>query len=236
MQHENTPRRKRRIGRFFLIVVAALAGIALVAHLGWKYSGDGKPQLFVDEDGIKVYKIKNSGSTRYTVMATRRVDTTLDKAVSAMTDGSLENCAAWNPNCYVSRVVEPWDAKTMSYVQLWTQRMGTMLKPREYLLRVTASQDPLTKTATVQFKAEPDKLPPDDCCMRLSHMQSRWRLTPTADGKVDVELLLDIDPGVPYLLFNKQVPNSVHRTFEKLPRLYNLPRFDNAKVEWLATN
>lgn len=236
MQHENTPRRKRRIGRFFLIVVAALTGIALVAHLGWKYSGDGKPHLFVDEDGIKVYKIKNSGSTRYTVMATRRVDTTLDKAVSAMTDGSLENCAAWNPNCYVSRVVEPWDAKTMSYVQLWTQRMGTMLKPREYLLRVTASQDPQTKTATVQFKAEPDKLPPDDCCMRLSHMQSRWRLTPTADGKVDVELLLDIDPGVPYLLFNKQVPNSVHRTFEKLPRLYNLPRFDNAKVEWLATN
>jgi len=235
MQRENSPRRKRRFGKFLLIVVGALAAITLAAHLIWKYMGDGTPQLVVDEDGIKVYKIKKSGSGFYTILATRRVDTTLDKAVSAMIDGSLENCADWNPNCYVSRVVEPWDAKTSSYLQLWTQKMGSMLKPREFLLRVNVSQDPQTRTATVQFKAEPDKLPPDDCCVRLTHMQSRWRFTPTADGKVDVELLMDIDPVVPYVLFNMQVPNNVHWTFENLPRLFNQPRYDNAKVEWLVS-
>ncbi|WP_257386466.1 START domain-containing protein [Tahibacter caeni] len=236
MQQQSSPRRKRRFGKFLLVTFGVLAGLGVAAHLIWKYSGDGVPQLVVDEDGIKVYKIKKSGSSLYTIKATRVVDTSMDKAVSAMLDGSLENCADWNPNCYVSRVVEPWDAKTSSYLQLWTQKMGSMLKPREFLLRVNFSQDPQTRSATVQFKAEPDKLPPDDCCVRLSHMQSRWQFTPTPDGKVGVELLMDIDVGVPYFLFNAQAPNNVHWTFENLPRLFNQPRYDNAKVDWLLTS
>lgn len=233
MQPENKQRRKRSFKARLLIVFGVLCAAALTSHFAWKYSGSDQPKLVIDKDGIKVYSIKTPGSSVLKIMATRRVPTTMDKAVSGMMDDSLENCADWNSNCFASRAVDPWDPKTASYTQLWVQNVGTPFAPREYLLNTQLSKDPATKAVTVQFKAAPDKLPPDDCCVRVRHMQSRWQFTPAGENQIDVKLLMDIDVEVPYFLFNMEVADSVYATFEDLPRVFNAKRYENARVEWL---
>lgn len=229
-----------RIRRFFRIVLKLLAGIvllsvvaAVIAHLAWKYSGTGKPELVIDRNGVKVYTIKTSGDTLLKVMATRRVDTTMDQAVAAMIDDTVENCHDWNPNCFGSKAVKPWDPKTFSYVQLWTQSTRSPFKTREYLLGVKVTQNPSDKSATVQFHEIPDLLPENDCCVRVQYMRNRWIFKPLDAKGLEANLLLDMDIGIPYFLFNSRSPEGVYGTFEDLPRLFNSPRYDNAKLDWL---
>lgn len=222
-----------RVLKIALGVIGVLAVGALAAHFGWKYSGDDEPRLVYDEQGIKIWEIKTPGSTIKKIKAERRVQTTLTRAVAAMMDGSLKNCTDWNRNCYVSESVEPWDPATESYVHLWTQYVDPFA-PREFLLRTTVTQEQDTQATTVKFSAEPEALPPSDCCFRLSHMESRWRFTPQGDGELLVQLLMDIDIGLPYVLFNMEAAGSVLITFEDLPTLFNKPEYDDWDHEWLA--
>ena len=229
-----------RIRRFFRFVLKLFLGVillsvvgAVIAHFAWKYSGSGKPELVIDRNGVQVYTVKTPGASILKVMAKRRVETTMDQAVSAMIDDTLENCHDWNPNCYGSEAVKPWDPKSLSYVQLWTQSVGSPFKPREYLLGVKVTQDPADKSATVQFHEATELLPEKDCCVRVPYMRSRWTFKPLDEKSVEVNLLMDIDIDIPYFLFNMGSPEAVYSTFEDLPRVLNSPRYDNAKLDWL---
>lgn len=233
MQSENKKQRKFGFKSILLFVLGALCVAVLVSHFAWKYSGSDQPKLVIDKNGIKVYTIKSPGSSLMKIVATRRLATTMDKAVSNFIDDSLENCVDWDSACFVSRVVEPWDPRTKSYTQLWTKDFGSPFAPREFVLNTKFTKDAVTNAVTVQFKATPEKLPPDDCCFRVQHMSSRWLFTPAGEGQIDVKLLSDIDVGVPYFLFNMEAPERIYSAVEDLPRLVNSPRFANARVEWL---
>jgi hypothetical protein len=233
MQSQNKKQRKLSFKSLLLYVFGALCAAALVAHFAWKYSGSDQQKLVIEKDGIKVYTIKSPGSSLLKIVATRRLATTMDKAVAMFVDDSLENCVDWDSACYVSRAVEPWDPKTKSYTQLWTKDFGTPFAPREFVLDTKLTNDMVTNVVTVQFKAVPDKLPPDDCCFRVQHMSSRWEFTPAGEGQIDVKLLSNLDVGVPYFLFNMEAPENIYGAFKDLPRLFNSPRYANARIEWL---
>jgi hypothetical protein len=223
----------RRLGKIALTIVASAAFLALVAHLIWKYSGDDKPRLVIDRDGIKVYTIKTSGSALFKIKAERVVESSLDRAAAAHLDGSLENCSDWLPSCYVSEPVKPWDPNERNYVQLWKETFPTPFRPREYILLTQFKQDGKGAPITVEFKAMPDALPKDEsgCCFRVTHMHSVWTLTPVDAGQIKVELLQDIDLGMPYLMFNKFAPEGVFASLKDLPVLYAKDRYKDVSLD-----
>jgi hypothetical protein len=227
----------RKLLKWSAISLAVVATGATIAHFVWKSSGSGEPKLVIEKDGIRIYTIKQPGDPLLKVMAKRRLDTTMDRAVSGMIDDTLENCADWNPRCFGSEVVKKWDPETLSYVQLWRQHTPIDgLTPREFLLDVKVTQNAADKSATVQFQERPDLIPPNDCCVRVEHMRSRWTFTPVDADTIDVELVVDVDTGLPYPLFNWKGPEGVYFTLEDLPRLFNAERYNGAKLDWLLVH
>lgn len=219
--------------KYLLIVPGVALMLAVIAHFVWTYSGSGEPELRIDRDGIRIYLIKDSGSALTRIRAVRRVDTTLERAVAAMLDGSLDNCIDWSSLCVASDVVEPWDPVKQYYIQRWQKNFPSPIGPREFVLKTQFLSDPETGAASVAFSAAPDTLPANDCCFRVSHMNSVWRFTPVAPGQVEVELSQDIDLGLPYILFNDKAPEAVFAVFEDLPRLYGKAKYDHVTMDSL---
>lgn len=216
--------------KYLLIVPGGLLLLALIAHLAWTYSGSGQPQLVIDDDGVQVYTIKVPGSALTQIRAVRRVDTTVDRAVAAMLDGSLENCVDWSALCIASTTIEPWDPAKQYYVQHWRKKFPSPFGPRDFVLKTQYSSDPQTGSSSIAFTAVPDKMPPDACCVRVTHMNSVWRITPVGPHQVEVVLTQDIDLGLPYPLFNQKAAVAIQAVFDNLPRLYNKAKYDGVTL------
>lgn len=221
----------RRIGRAILIFIACIGVALLAAHLVWKYSGDGQQKLAIDRDGIRVYTIKTPGETLLKIHAERVVRASIDMAVAAQLDGSLENCHDWIPDCIASRPVKAWDPINRDYTRLWVENFPKPFKPRQFLLRTKFEQKDKSAPVTVEFIAAPDALPAEDCCYRLTHMHAVWTLTPIDGKDIKVDLFQDIDVGLPYFLFNSKAPQAVFNAFLDLPRLYTKPKYAQVSLD-----
>ncbi|HYK03300.1 MAG TPA: START domain-containing protein [Thermoanaerobaculia bacterium] len=211
-----------------LLVVALL----LTAHFAWKYSGSNAWELEIDKRGIQVYTLKKPGSTLKDVRTVRRVKTTLNRAVAAMTSIETEDCAEWGPGCEAIKTVQPWNPKDLSYIQLYRMAYPKPYAPREFLINAKVTQDPRSKVVLVDFTVLPDALPRNECCARMTVFHDTWRFTPMRDGEVEVELTAHLDPGVPYPLFNRLVPIAFYRFFNRgLDKYLNKEKFQQARFE-----
>lgn len=221
----------RRIGKAVLVIAGGLVIVAAAAHLIWKYSGDNQPKLVIDRGGIKVYTVKTPGETLLKIKAERVVRSSLDRAAAAHLDGSLENCHDWIPACIASKSVKPWDPKERDYTQLWLEAFPEPFASREFLLHTQFKQDGRYGPITVELTAVPDALPRNDCCFRLTQMHAVWRLIPLDNGYLKVELMQDVDAGVPYFLFNAHAAEGVYGAFADLPRLYAKAKYKDVSID-----
>lgn len=97
-------------------------------------------------------------------------------------------------------------------------RMPYPFLDREAVLHSQISQDANTGVVVVTSRAVGGYVPPAAHTVRLTRMESTWRLTPLADGMLRVELWGQGDPGgyVPPVLFNYNLPDEPAQTFRNL--------------------
>jgi hypothetical protein len=231
---ENSGVRPRRWIRFLLSVFVLIAIAAAIAHFSWKYSGSGEWVLESDKNGIAIYSMKVPGSTVKKIKAVTRVKTTMQRAVSAMRDTSIAACAQWVPGCVSQKPVEPWASADLSYVHLFRVDLPSPLSPREFLLETKFVPEPSRKSVLVEVSAEPDAVPLNDCCFRVSHVNNSWRFTEKGINEVEVESIQDMDVGLPYFMLNYAGPHSIRAVFSKLPQIFNKPEYDAVVNEFMA--
>lgn len=80
-------------------------------------------------------------------------------------------------------------------VTLVVTAMPLPLSDRESIVEWEMTQDPQTLTVTMAGHSLPDRLPPHPDRVRMPSFESRWQLTPRADGRVDVLFEGFADPG-----------------------------------------
>jgi hypothetical protein len=235
MTNENTqvqPRRVLRfIGKTLLFGSALVVAILVMAHFAWKYSGSNEWKLEIDRNNVQVYSMKTPGEALKNFKVVTRVKTTLDRAVAATLSTETQDCAAWAPSCRSLQSVQPWNPQDMTYIHLYRMNYPKPLAPREFLLKAQVTQDPQSKAAQVEFIALPDRLPRNECCVRVEHMHNRWRFTPLENGEVEVELRTDMNPGVPYFMMNRMTPRFLHKMFRPLQRWYDKEKWQNARFD-----
>ena len=202
-----TATRKKRGWMGKLLRITLVTGFVLVvglltAHVVWKRSGSGKWQLEVDKDGVQVYTMKLPGSTLKHFKAVGRVKTSLQRVVTVFTDSSFQHCHDIMSNCLISSVVEPWNADGHYWVGRVRAGLPPPFLPRELVMKDHFSQDPQSKTLFIEITAAPELLPPDKCCVRVTHMNNRWRWTPLKNGEFEAEVVEDMDAQLPYILWN----------------------------------
>lgn len=239
MTKENTTRKPRRVLRAIGKVLAyggVLAVAALiVAHFVWKYSGSGEWELMRDRKGVQVYTRKTPGSVLKDIKCVRRVKTTLSGAVAAMTSTKTEDCAAWHPGCVAEKTIQPWNPQQLTYLQLYSSKYPSPMAPREFLIGAKVTQNPQTKAVLVDFQAQPEAIPANDCCVRISVLHNTWQFTPLDDGEVKVELTMHTDPELPYFIYNRFAPFGIYGFFNRgLQKYLHKPEFQQAKFESIA--
>jgi hypothetical protein len=223
---------KRAVGKVLkaLSIGGALVITILIAsHFIWEYSGSNRWELQTDRNGIKIYSLKAPGAVLKRFKGVTRVKITLNSAAAAM--ASTDNCGDWMMNCTSETSIQPWNSQTMTYIHLFRLDYPSPFSPREFLLKGHISQDPDSKAVLAEFMAAPDELPQNSCCFRVAHMRNTWRFTPVENGEVEVEVVMNLDQGLPYVVVNRMAPGSLYALLSDLPRLFNKDELRRAKFD-----
>ena len=223
----------KTVSKFTAYAIGVVIAVVLIAHVSWKYSGSSQWELELEKDDVKIYSRKTPGRALKDFRAVRTVETTVEKAVAAMASTDIEDCADWIPGCASGKTVEKWNPKERSFVHFYQVNYGDPLSPREFLLKTQFARTE-NNGVKVDFIAVPDRLPRNECCYRIAEMHNTWRYTPIGDRKLQVELQVHMDHGLPYFLINKGAPHGLHQLFTALPRLLNKPKFDNPNPQYIT--
>ncbi|RYE52753.1 MAG: hypothetical protein EOP48_15815, partial [Sphingobacteriales bacterium] len=189
----DTPRGSKGIVRKFFVflgytLLAALV-VAVISHFVWKYSGSNEWEFDKEVDGVKVYTLKTPGSVlkKFKIVGVFR--SKLAGIMKVMRDP--DTCD--DVGCVESYVIDKTNYPQFMHFT-FKYPLPSPFKTREYVVLSEFRQDPQTKAIYVDFKAAPDRIPPNDgCCVRVRHMHDIWMYTPLPNGDVQVEFILDID-------------------------------------------
>lgn len=229
----------KKIAKAMLFGAASLIAVAYAANVAWTMSGSNKWELDIDKDGVQVYSLKAPGTYRKLVKGVVHTKFTQTQiTASLMLDNhSLENCKEWIPECVGLKVVEPYTAKAQGDAVLWTfELMPPLFKNREYLIKTRANQDPKTKVVVIDVMSSANKIPLNDCCVRVTRMHNRWQLTPVKQGDVEIQLLQDFSMGgfFPDFLLNLGMAEETFKLLhDHLPRLVGKEKYRTAKLDYI---
>lgn len=243
----DVPTARRRRGGFSLrsvkraaMVLAVIVTLVTLANWIWIMSGSNQWKLAMDKDGTQVYTLKSPGSESLKVQGVRVFrGMTLSNQIASLVDESIQNqrdCAKWVTGCLGYRIIKNFDNRSLSNITLWTVAMFPPFKPREMLLQGQIHQDPDTKVVRLENIAVPNKLPPDDCCVRMNHMDNIWRYTPLPDGSTQVIVVYDLSLGgtFPAILENLHAPQLVFELLSRdIPALLGQQKYRDAHLAFL---
>lgn len=222
----------RKLAKIVLIGCLSLAAIAVAAHVIWKYSGSGEWQLQAQKNGITIYSLKTPGSTKKKFKGIGRVRATLPTVMASSMDVDICKWAG----CYDARMFERVDERRQFYD--FRMNYPFHFHPREFVVAQHMSRVPDTQALLVEITAAPEKLPTNDCCVRVEHMNNSWRYTPLKNGELEVEYVIDVDEGgyFPYFLANLGTPMFIAGIVPKMQFVFDRERekFPNPKFELLA--
>jgi hypothetical protein len=231
---EPPTKQKKRLKRFakaVLLSSVCLAVIVFSLHLVWRYSGSNQWELVQEKDGITIYALKSPGSTLKQFKGIARVRSTLSAAMTLAQDPAVCEYA----RCYESRMIERVDERLQYYTFRW--KYPFRFRPREMVIKEQFSRVPETKALLVEVTAAPDKIPPTDCCVRITNMYNTWRFTPLKNGEIEIEYLIDMSEGgfMPYVLSNFAVPKFMYFVLSKMQMVLDKEsqKYPNAKFDLL---
>lgn len=229
------PRRLLKIGSIGLVSMVMLY---VGADWAWTMSGSNEWKLKIDENGTQVYTLKAPGDPSIKVRGvTRSKEFSMSTHIAPFFDESIQkDCAAWVEGCFEYRILKRWSEESQYNVTMWSVNLFPPFSPRQILLQGNLSQDPATKVVTLENIATPNKVAPEDCCVRLDHVHNVFKYTPLGDGTIEVELVYDLDMGglFPKFLLNLGAPYEVHKMLsEDTPKLLRREEYRNAKLAFI---
>jgi len=225
------PKSKAKKLLFYVVIpLTVIVILSLISHAIWKSSGSNQWELQRDEEGVKIYTKKIPGDALLKVRGVGKIRSKLAGIFKLMRDA--ESCV--DAGCYDASVIETKDYPHIVYYK-FTYPLFFPFKDREYIVVSEFVQDPVTKEINVDYVATPDKMPSSDCCVRITHMDNKWRFTPLENGDVEVEFELDTSSGgnFPDFVISLGAPGLVHWAILDFQRILDKDKYQNAKAEYL---
>lgn len=216
-------RRKNRLGKYLAIAVAALALICGLAQMMWRNSGSGQWEALPEKNGVQVYSLKVPGTSLVKYKGVTRFKAPLRTIVAFMRDPTVCDDIGCERSKVIQRIDERHEYHTFTYAY------PEPFKPRQFVVMEQVSQDPQDHSVLVEYLGMPHLIPPDDCCVRVPHMNNKWKLTPVGDGEVEVEYVLDIYEGgfMPAFYSNRISRQSAYGAPRGLGKLINTEKYVN---------
>jgi hypothetical protein len=230
---ESFTKPKKSKGKIALYVLLAIVALLVIWHFVFVSGGSGKWELAIDQDGVTIQTLKTPGNPLIKVKATTRVKAQLSAIAKLIIDA--DSCD--EGDCYDSRLIERIDTPT-GYSSYNTFRFDfpAPLKTREYVVKLVLNQDPQSKVINATVTAATDRLPADDCCVRVPYLNNVWQIRPLGNGELEVELIMDLNAGgnMPYVLANLGSTYGGHEFFKGLQGILAKDKFKNIKRDYIT--
>ena len=213
------------------IVIASVLVTLLAADLIWTSSGSNQWRVASDKDGIRVSTLKTPGSSLLKYKAAMHVDQDLSGVVFYLTD--LHTGA--DVGASGLRRIEKVSADPVNYVyDTYKLDLPRPFHRIEVMIVNQYSQDPATKQVRLNVYAAPNKEPLDRNITRMVHLSNSFTLTPVESGGTDIESVLEMDLGIPYVLANIAMPGLVDEEMVKMREMLKKDRYKNRKPAFIT--
>ncbi|NGY03955.1 START domain-containing protein [Solimonas terrae] len=215
----------RRRALLLLPLALLLGGLApsVFADDGWK--------LEKDADGIRIESRAVPGWKIHEMRGTVQIDAPLSAVAAVIDDAS----AIPRLNDVVAHAEVVQRTSATRYRIYAAMKMPWPVSDRDIVNQREIKLDPATHGVTFVDTAVPDAETHKDY-VRIVKSRQEWRLTPTGDGRTDVQIQLLSDPGgIPSTLINAMSVSSPFNTLGNLRKLAAQAPYAGAKPAFLAT-
>ena len=200
MSQDPSPAHKKgRFKRFLLRGFLTLTVLTVAAHLIYKYTGSNEWHPLPEKDGVRVFWAKPPGTTLVKYKGLTRFKSSLTSVTRFMQDPTTCD----DVGCTDSVVLEDVSPQIQYNSFVWDYKKP--FAKRQFVVKVEVSQNPDTKEVLVQYVGAPDRIPANDCCIRVPHMNNSWRFKPSENGEIEVEYIVDMYEGgmIPYFVASR---------------------------------
>lgn len=170
---------------------------------GWK--------LHSEKDGVQVFTQAVPNSAFKAVKAVGVVETSLSRLAYVLMD--VKTTKEWvygTKVCTLLKLMTPADLVYYSEVDLpWPA------SNRDFIIRITLTQDPKTRVITIVAENMPKYVPEKNGIVRIQRSSGLWHITPIDADHVRVEYTLQVDPGglIPAWLVNMVASTGPYQSF-----------------------
>lgn len=230
----------RTAGKYLKYLWLGAASIVLtgvVLNWLWVMSGSNEWELEIDRDGVQVYSLKTPGDGNVMFKGVTQYDYSYSQMLAAFIDDEsfAKDCGKLSAGCVEYRFLKPWDPRLMTNTQYWRTQLFFPFANREVVVSGRIRQDKDTKELLLENSAAPSLIPPNECCVRITHLHNTWRYTPQENGRVKIEYVQNLDAGglFPDFLsaFGAEMVHALLHT--DIPKLLDNDKYRNAKLDFI---
>ncbi|MDO6430827.1 START domain-containing protein [Flavitalea sp. BT771] len=214
------------INRLILIFVAYFFTTGLVSF------GQENWKLKSNKDDIAIYTRDVPNSRFKGIKVVCELNATLSQLVAVVMD--VNTAVEWvysTRSAVVLKQVSPSELYYYSEVNVpWPA------SNRDFIARLSVSQDAHTKVVTVLGPVFPDYIPEKKDIVRVRRSEGKWIISPVGKDRVRVEYTLNMDPGgnIPAWLVNMFATKGPYESFRKLKVQLKKPAFTHAHLSYIV--
>lgn len=224
------PRKTRKILKIMALSVIGIVVAYQAIAIAWTSLGSNEWTLASEEDGIRIWTRKTPGDSLLKVKGEMRAKARLSSVVAILEETEvLDKTIGIDKVNVLERKDTP--AVYMAYHH-YVHRLPPPIGAREFIIQTHHSQDRETRRVEVNVLAAPNKLPPVENLVRITHLNNIWTLDPRPNGELDLTMIVDVDLGgsLPYFVKNTIMPQAIQGLFKSIRTLATQERYLNAVV------
>jgi hypothetical protein len=178
-------------------------------------------ELEKNNNGIQVY----SSEVSYSVFRATKVECTLEgdyeKLIAVISD--IDGMTNWVYKSNSCKILKSYTPRDFLYVTITD--MPWPMSDRESVIHLQIQTDSLPAFMTIIGTEADEPIPQTPGLVRVSAYKAMWKVTMPEEGKVNIEYILELNPGggIPAWMANVMVEKGPYETFmglsEKLKEL-----------------
>ncbi len=213
----------KNLSVFLVVFLFHPAVSELFGQQGWT--------LQKQESGVQVYTKLTPGSDFKTVKTICTLQTTLSRMTAILLD--VMRTPEWVYGTKSCKLLKQESPSSLFYYA--EMGMPWPVKNRDFIIRISVVQDPLTKVVTVIAENKPDYFPEQKGNIRIMKSSGKWTITPLTHGQLRVQYELHVDPGgqLPANIVNMFMYDGPYETFKKLPSRASMTVYENQRFSFI---
>ena len=203
----------------------------VLSSASFQVKGQTQWTLKTDEDGIQLYTKSVPGSSYKSLKTVCTLQTSLTSVAAVLLD--VQQTKEWVYGTSTSGMLKQ---ESPSAVYFYAEMgMPWPVTNRDFIVKISILQDPVSKVITVLAENYPDYLPEKKALVRIRNSSGKWLIEPLPDGRVRVEYQLYVDPGgvVPASLVNMFLGKGPLESFKNLKKRVAMKQYANTRLSFI---